>query len=168
MPEENWGVRLVEPVVDMSVRGLCVAPYPDHKKGCPNFNRKEGCPPKAPRIHELIDLSQPVYAVWNRFDFGAHVERMREKHPGWSERQLRCCLYWQPSARKQLKRLLMRVMRNPDGIEQKDRVVLVACPEGAGIDVTKTMADIGIELEWPTRKYAYQIVLLGYGNKEQP
>jgi hypothetical protein len=27
----------VNPVIDYSVRGLCVKPYYNHPKGCPNF-----------------------------------------------------------------------------------------------------------------------------------
>jgi len=167
MSEEDRVLALVKPVIDLSVRSLCVAPYPDHKKGCPNFNHKLGCPPKAKKIYELINLDKPIYAVWNRFDLGAHVEKMCEKHPDWSERQLYCCLWWQPKARKQLKLRIMAAMRGlkelmAEGLTTEGRLVLVACPEAAGVDVTKTMANIGIELEWPPRKYAYQVVLIGY------
>lgn len=152
----------VKPIVDLSVRGLCGVPYPGHKKGCPNLNHKPGCPPKAKKIHELIDLDKPIYAVWNCFDLGAHVERMREKHPDWSERQLYCCLWWQSGARKQLKHQLMEAMRDLSGLKTEDHLILVACPEAAGVNVTATMKSIGIELEWPPHKYAYQIILLGY------
>ncbi len=48
----------INPVIDYSVRRLCVKPYPNHKKGCPNFNKKEGCPPTADffdKVYDLID-----------------------------------------------------------------------------------------------------------------
>ena len=80
-------------VIDLKVRGLCGRPYPGHPKGCPNVNHKKGCPPSAPLLPDVFDLSRPVWIIINRFDLGAHVERMRTLHPDWSTRQLTCCLY---------------------------------------------------------------------------
>ncbi len=93
----------VKPVVDENVRALCVKPYPLHKNGCPNFNKKDGCPPSAELIQNVIDLEQDVYIIYNKYNFKDHVNKMKVKHPDWSKRQLRCCLYWQGSARKNLK-----------------------------------------------------------------
>jgi len=90
---------IVVPVVDLSVRGLCPKPYPLHARGCPNFGKKAGCPPQCGTISKVLDLSAPVWAIWNVFDFGGHVAKMRVAHPDWSGRQLACCLYWQPKAR---------------------------------------------------------------------
>jgi hypothetical protein len=49
-----------------------------------------------------LDKPSPVYAIWNIFDFKAHIGRIRLKHPSWPGHQLECCLYWQPKARKDL------------------------------------------------------------------
>lgn len=92
----------VTPVIDYSVRNLCVNPYPGHPKGCPNFDKKKGCPPGAALYDQVYDLSKSVYAIINKFDFKAHTDRMRNLHPEWSERQVRCCLYWQKGARREL------------------------------------------------------------------
>ena len=40
-----------------------------------------------------------------------------------------------------------------------------SCPEGAGVNITTTMKSIGIDLEWPPKRYAYQVVLAGKKNK---
>ena len=94
--------KIVKPVVQPEMRKLCRHPYPNHPKGCPNFNKKDGCPPSIPLIDKTMDLNREVYAVWNEYPFGEHVEKMRKKHPDWSGRQLACCLYWQGTARKAL------------------------------------------------------------------
>lgn len=38
---------------------------------------------------------------------------------------------------------------------------LLACPEAAGVNITATMASIGVALEWPPVTKALQIVLAG-------
>lgn len=148
----SWS--LIVPVVQPDVRELCVRPYPGHRHGCPNHGRRATCPPRALMIGDLLDLRRPVWVIWNDFAFGAHVERMRRKHPERSERQLACCLYWQGSARKQLEAEIARFL-------ERGSAVIVRCPEACGVNVTATMRKVGVELEWPPRKIARQVALAG-------
>ncbi len=152
--------NIVIPVVDYSVRGLCAREYYGHKKGCPNFfnPKKKQCPPHGPKIEDLIDLDKNVYCIYNRFNFGEHVKRMYQEHPNWSQRQAECCLYWQGTARKRLKIKIVAFIKQ----HKSDDLVLVDCPEGCGVNVTKTMKQLGIKLEWPPIRYAYQVVLIGH------
>ena len=106
-------------------------------------------------LDELLDLNQTVYCVWNRFDLGAHVQRMGKRHPDWSDRKLRCVLYWQGTARKQLREKVEAVLAEIQGM------IALYCPEASGVDVTATMASIGVELEWPPNQWAYQVALVG-------
>ena len=148
---------IVKPVVDESVRKLCVRPYPGHPRGCPNFFSKPGCPPDCQLITNVLDFSSAIWVVWNRYDFGEHVERMRKLHSHWSDAQLRCCLYWQPKARQMLEcEIEMFSHKHP-----LPGLVIARCPEGAGVNITATMKQIGIELEWPPQHWAYQVVLAG-------
>jgi len=169
----------VYPVIDHTVRKLCCRPYLGHDKGknigCPNFNRKEGCPPKAPLFDNVFDLREPVYAIYNIFDLAAYVQKMKAGHPDWSDAQLRCCLLWQGRARKQLAKHVMEFitayprynvsMAYYRGIEKDLGPVygriIPASPEAMGVNVTETMANAGIHLEWPPVKVAYQIALAG-------
>lgn len=146
----------VNPVVDSTVRDLCVRRYPGHPRGCPNFGKKPTCPPQAPMIADVIDLERPVFAIWNRFDLAGHVRRMKERHPDWSKRQAVCCLYWQPRARKELRQRVVAFLRAHRGT----RVVFT--PEAMGVNVTATMRQAGVQLEWPPRSIAYQVALVGY------
>ncbi len=143
-----------------SPRGLCVKAYYNHKKGCPNYNKKEGCPPCSLLFNEVYDPLKPVYAIYNIFDFKNHIERMKVKHLKWSQRQLECCLYWQGKARKQLR----------ERIEIFEAIfkeyVITNCPEGMGVNVTKTMKNVGIEIEWPPRNVTYQIAFAGQPREE--
>jgi predicted metal-binding protein len=143
------------PVIDHSVRKLCARPYPNHKFGCPNFNKCERCPPKAKLIEDVFDFTKPIYAVYNVFDYKSHVDKMKASHPDWSDRQLRCVLYWQGGARKKLKERVFTFLR-----ENRDTIACFT-PEACGVNVTATMAAVGIHLEWPPQNVAYQITFVG-------
>ncbi|NIP51479.1 MAG: hypothetical protein GWN94_10560 [Phycisphaerae bacterium] len=165
----SW--TIVEPVVDLSVRFLCLKKYPGHPQGCPNYEKKEGCPPCAPAIVDLIDLDLPVWAIWNEFDFKGHCRKMRKLYPHWSKRRIECCLYWQPKARKQLKKTIERfhawyLFRAANEKKSVFEPYVITNPEGAGVNVTETMKSIGIELQWPPMTKTYQIVLAGTAVKE--
>ena len=152
--EEKFFIQ-VDPVIDVGMRKCCLLPYPNHVKGCPNWGKRDICPPKAPLLSESLDLTAPVYAIYNIFDFKGHVEKIRDKHPQWTERQLKCCLYWQPKARKQLKekiRKFMEIFRD---------LTIIINPEAQGVNLTATMKKVGIILEWPPENVTYQIVLAG-------
>lgn len=158
----------VEPAIDYSVRGLCVKPYPLHPKGCPNFGKCDRCPPKAPLFDQVFDLRYPVLAVVNEFDLAAHVAKMAIRNPSWGERQLRCVLYWQGTARKQLREKIEKVLHSPTVLHHGVWTTPSSlgyeatwCPEGMGVDVTATMERAGIHLEWPIVKIARQVALIG-------
>ena len=157
--------NIVKPVIDYSVRGLCRKPYTGHVRGCPNWHnlKRKQCPPHGPKIEEIIDINKEVFCIYNIFPIGEHIIKMREKHPFWSERQLACCLYWQPKARKQLREKIKDFLRSR---EDRQELKIVDCPEGCGVNVTETMKQLGIELEWPPKVYAYQVVLMGYKKGE--
>lgn len=146
----------VKPVFDKSVRNLCVQSYPRHPKGCPNFNKKKGCPPNVPVFWDIYDTTRLIFVIWNVFDLAGHVQRIKGLHPNWSQAQLECCLYWQGTARKQLKQQIKRWLQVYPDMHAE------TCPEAMGVNVTATMKDIGVELEWPPVKNTIQVALLAY------
>lgn len=77
--------KIVKIVLNKNVRALCVKEYPGHPKGCPNFNKKQICPPKVGLFDKEFDIEQPIFAIWNIFDLGAHVANLKSKHPEWSD-----------------------------------------------------------------------------------
>lgn len=152
--------RQVEAVIDESVRALCCEPYPNHPDGCPNYGERATCPPQAALLADALDLDKPVWAIWNVFDLAAHVERMRTRHPAWTWRQLACCLYWQPTARKALRGEIAMFLAERLG-EGAAGLRVIGCPEACGVNVTATMARLGERLEWPPETITYQVALAG-------
>jgi len=90
----TFHAQRVQPVIDFCVRGLCTKPYPNHPKGCPNFGKKDDCPPQEKLITEVFNMHKQFWFLWAEFDFAAHRAKMRAAHPEWSDRQVDCCLYW--------------------------------------------------------------------------
>ena len=145
-------------VIDKSVRGLCVHPYPNHPKGCPNFGKRVTCPPQVRMIDEIFDISRGFWIVWIDFDFKSHCDRMRRKHPDWSQRQIECCLYWQGTANKMLREVVADVSYY---LADRGNWQATYCPEAMGVNVTATMNNLGIELEWPPKNIVRKVALFG-------
>lgn len=153
---------IVEPVIDLSMRSLCTQPYPGHPKGCPNHGERGTCPPKQKTFNDVYDTDLAIYALWTEFDLGAQMEKMRKAHPCWTHRQLACCRYWQGTVRKFLRTESEKwVDRIKPHTPFADRIFLTTCPEAMGINVTATMHNIGVELEWPPVKTTRMVYLVG-------
>ncbi len=137
---------------------FCCMPYPNHPKGCPNYGKKDGCPPNVSMLNEILNFNKEAYLIYTDFDMGDHTKKMREIHPDWSERQIYCCLYWQPKARK-----LHRQEEEKCKKEKKIDLVLPS-PEAMNVNVTSLMKKIGVNLEWPPKKITRLVSLGGYQN----
>jgi len=148
--------KLIKVVYDYGrIRNLCTEPYPNHPHGCPNYGMRDCCPPRAPWFYRHFRFDKPVYLIWSKYEFGKHVDRMRAKHPDWSYRQLSCCLYWQGTARK--------VHRGDVAAFEAahPEYEVTSCPEAMGVDITKSMWQVGEDLEWPPRVWTYQVSIAG-------
>lgn len=146
-------------VINRKTRGWCKLPYPGHLHGCPNFNKKSTCPPKIPFITNVFNLEKSHWFSIVSFDLKSHKEKMKKKHPDWSERQCACCLYWQGTVRKQLKEVSEAFL--------KDDLIYSDCPEAMGINVFETMEKFSIKLERNPQEIVYKIALIGYPQKEK-
>lgn len=138
------------------IQKLCRNPYYQHPMGCPNYDKKESCPPNQPLIDMVLDFSKPLYIIYTEFDIGEHAEKMLEKHQEWSERQAYCCLYWQPKAKK------IQRIEETKAVKEYGVTKIVNSPEAYGVDVTGLMENIGVILEWPPRKITRLVSLGGY------
>ncbi|MGV8086458.1 MAG: hypothetical protein ACP5N1_02395 [Candidatus Woesearchaeota archaeon] len=129
-------------VYDKKIINLCRVPFYNHSKGCPNWNKKEGCPPNVPLIDKILDFNKELYMIYNEFPIGEFAEKMRLMHPEWQEhpRQWYNPRRWQGTARKIHKK--ERIIALEKGIDT------IVWPEAHGVNVTGTMKNIGIILNW--------------------
>ena len=151
-------IVFVKPILDLSMRKLCTKPYYNHKKGCPNYGKRDTCPPKAPILYDYFDMSKPILAVWTAFNLAAHRESMRDKHPNWSRRQLDCCLYWQGRVNKNLRR---NNLQRHTIFSHNNPLIATYIPEAMGVNVTATMAAVDLILEWPPERTVIKVAFVG-------
>jgi len=140
-------------VLSNRVPNWCQLPYPRHPKGCPNYDKRENCPPNTEPITNLI--KPPFLLVGIRFNLGGHIKRMKEIHPEWSNAQARCVLYWQNKVMKRLREECEHV---------KNRIPnpkVFYCPEGYYVNVFKTASMVGIKLKTRPKKYVWKIAIIG-------
>jgi len=120
---------------------------------------KNGCPPNVKYITEILDFNKPFWIVYSEFDLDNHVHRMKQKHPKWSDRQLRCVLYWQNTARKRLKEIA-KIAQYETGAG-----VVLFYPEAHGVNIYATCQKHGLILD-PIKnlKICRHIALMGQSN----
>ena len=138
---------------------LCKLPYPGHKNGCPNVGKSQQCPPHVIRLEKKYDLTKPCYFVYIKFNIKKQEKRMLKLNPGWTKKQARCLLYWQPCVKKELKKLgEFYTFRKNKSYE--------LIPEAMGLHVFETAQHIGINLErnYSEQKYIYKIAFMGVLN----
>ena len=131
---------------------LCLSRGGSFRNGCPNYGKKEGCPPRR-LFSEDYDLDKPIYLISSDFDIFNHSEKIREKHPGWTEKAIYNPRYWQATARK-IHRLDIGKF-----LSAYPNYAVERSPEGAGVNVDALCKSVGIILEWPPRKLTRLISL---------
>ena len=141
--------ELKEIVATDCTKEWCKLPYPNHKKGCPNYGKKD-CPPKADFFKNIIKSPFKLVAV--NFNLEEHAKKIKEKHPNWSDRKARCVLYWQKKIDKKLKQECEKI---------KDDNIILYRPEAHGVNLFATCKSIGLILERNPKKYVWKMAILG-------
>jgi len=146
-------------VVDKRTRKWCTFPYPGHPKGCPNYNKSKECPGKVDLIQNVFDLEKPNWFIIIEFNIGEFAVKMKTKHPNWTNKQARCCLYWQNSVRKKLRIKCNELILN------KDRNYTLL-PEAMGVNVFRTCHRLGIKMRKNPQNIFYKVAFVGTYKKE--
>lgn len=134
---------------DKKIQSLCLKTYHNHPHGCPNWGIKKGCPPKAKFFPEAFGSKARIISI--KFPFGEYIGEKRIAHPDWTDRALANPRHWQNHLRSIFKEFYTNKLNPNDKI--------FTSPEGMGVNITSTCSKIGINLEWPPKKFVYQIVL---------
>jgi len=135
----------------------CQLPYPNHKHGCPNYNKSEKCPPKSKKVDEVFDLNKNHWFLLYRFDMGTHEQNMKIKHPKWSRKQCRCVLYWQKGIKKKLKDMYLEMKKTDPELIYTD------IPEALGINVISTIKrNFSIPIDVKPDAVIFKVSMVGY------
>ena len=131
----------------------CAKYYDGHPKGCPNF-------PKCivPRPHFDTYQGYDWFAIVEPFNLKSHAEKMKAKHPNWSDRQCRNLLYWQNGVRSRLRKKAEKFAIPLMGD------IILDIPEANGIQLFDTMEKHGLVLERHKPDMIHKIMLVGKRN----
>lgn len=138
-------------ILDSDTRIWCKLSYPNHSRGCPNYGKREICPPQAPLFNDIV--KKPFLLVGVRFNLSEWAKHLKEKYPKWSDKQARCCLYWQNTVRKRLR-------EECEKLSSKNKRILYV-PEANGVHVFKTCETVGIILERNPKVFVWKIAIIG-------
>ncbi|MHA2337493.1 MAG: hypothetical protein ACXACX_09325 [Candidatus Hodarchaeales archaeon] len=146
-------LELKNVVIDYRTRSWCKLKYPDHPKGCPNFGKKEICPPQSPLFEQVVKPPYTLVAV--KFNLEKHAKEMKKRHPNWSDKQARCVLYWQGKLDKKLREVSEKVASKITNSK------IVYKPESYGVHVFETCRKLGFILERNPQKILWKITIIG-------
>jgi hypothetical protein len=152
---EWYGWSTIKPIVDNRIWPLCSTPYQGHRKGCKNYCTHVGCPPDLTPLK--LRLDKPFWAVWIKFDLESHIAKMKQRHPDWGIYMLVNPLYWQTSSKK----FLRDIAKKFSSLHPELLVLARNSRTDSYFNVTETMKQVGQSLEWPARKYSYEILFAG-------
>ena len=136
----------------------CKLAYPAHPRGCPNYGQRNYCPPYAPPVDDFFDLNERHWFLITEFDLAAHMEAFQIRHPSWSERRLKCVLYWQNQVRSIQRQQIAEFRFNYPG------TVFTQLPEAMDTNVLRTLQALKINFETKPQRKVLKVALLGYMN----
>jgi hypothetical protein len=137
-----------------SIGPWCKLPYPGHPKGCVNFDKRIGCPPKSEFFQNII--TAPFFLAAQKFVIASYSEKIKNKIPNWTDRQASCLKYYQKSVSKKIKEEAKTFIES-----KKQNLILIERPEANGIDIFNTCKNIGIFLDRNPKKIMWKIMLIG-------
>jgi len=140
-------------VIQPETREWCKLPYTGHPKGCPNYGISKECPPKIEKVNKIFNLSKKHWFAIE--EFTNTCKKMLLLHKNWSQKQTKCCLYWQNSVRKKLKEQCLEF------IYSHPNCIYTLIPEAMGINVFRTAYKHGIKINRNAYPIVYKIALIG-------
>jgi predicted metal-binding protein len=111
---KRYKIRKETIILTKETHKWCQRGYKGNEGGCPNYGKKELCPPHSAFLGGFIDLYSQFYLLVCGLDLITYKEIRASRHPQWSERQLEHPYYWQGSIKKILRREILNVLKlNP-------------------------------------------------------
>lgn len=167
------------------VQKLCLNP----KFKCPNYNNNWACPPEAPYLEEELARYKLFFLIFFRFDIKPYSHSLRKKHPKWTHQRILNRVYSKRLTESGLEMEIFRFLDNYEGNFSENKVLWgghcnfcylklkkgcsksdnESCRfpddrrysmEAVGINVDKTVRNLGFDLEWPPKKHLFRFGLM--------
>ena len=118
------------------IEDLCYRSYPNHKKGCPNIDKCYHL--NIPNFEIISEYGKynHFYLIYAKFDFKQYKKLRKKEHSNWSEKQVKCVLYWQKSVKKLLSEFINLL------ILTKQNNYILGCGSGLNINFQKRVGSM--------------------------
>ncbi len=171
-------------IFDRKIQTLCITP----QFKCPYYGHSWACPPEAPYMEQEISKYSKFFLIYRKFNLAEYVAIKKKQHPKRSERSIRNRFYLKTIMRNDLEKEVSQFLQQYTE-NYRERLILWGghcrvceqkgyrkCSydknepcrfpdqmrysmEAVGIDVTNTVKNLDLEIEWPPIKYYYRFAL---------
>jgi len=178
-------IQLGDICFDPKVQTYCVNP----NFICPSYGHSWACPPESPYLKEKLSLYQKFFLVFVKFNLSEYIEDIKAIHPKRSEKSIRNAFFMKNFLRDKLEQEILNFIQE-DQTSHEKRLILWdgfcrvcynekdrGCTydsgdpcrypdkkrysmEAVGIDVTKTVKNLNLDIEWPPNKFVYRFGLV--------
>lgn len=172
-------------IFDPKVQTHCVNP----NFQCPSYDHSWACPPVAPYLEQEVSRYKKFYLIYVRFDLNSYITEIKEKHPNKKEEHIRNAFFMKNLLRDRLEKEIFQFLDSYQDSYEK-RLILwdgfcricfnkkdKGCTydsgepcrypdkkrysmEAVGIEVTKTVKNLNLDIEWPPLNHAYRFGLI--------
>jgi predicted metal-binding protein len=153
---------------------------------CPNYNHSWACPPVSPYLEEEVSTYKKFFLIYYKFDLDTYISEVKQIHPDRSIEKILQSFYRKSYMRDHLEVEIFNFLEEND-VNYNEKLVLwdgfcrlcykenqkctydggKSCRyeprysmEAVGINVDKTVKNIGFEIEWPPTHFAYRFGLV--------
>ncbi len=178
-------VKMQDIIFDPKVQTYCLSP----SFKCPSYGHSWACPPEAPYMEKKVAKFKEFYLIYYQFNLSDYIKEEKAKHPEQSETIIKNNLYAKRLLRDKLEneinqfldqyqnpfveRLILwdgycRICSNkldkgctydsgkPCRYPEKRKYSM----EAVGIDVTKTVLQLNLDIEWPPTDHIFRFGLI--------
>lgn len=178
-------IKLGDILFDPKVQKYCV----NSNFKCPSYGHSWACPPEAPYLEQEVSKYHKFFLIYVKFNLIEYIQDVKAKYPKRSEKRIKNAFFMNNLLRDKLEQEINNFI-GEDRVLFKKRLVLwdgfcrvcynktdKECTydsgdpcrypdkkrysmEAVGIDVTKTVKNLNIDLEWPPNDFVYRFGLV--------
>ena len=178
-------IKLEDIIFDPEVQTYCVSP--NYK--CHSYGHSWACPPEAPYLEEAVSKFNEFFLIYYELDLNEYLANEKDKNPNLSEETIKNMLYTGKILRNKLEKEIYTFLENyQEKFEEKlvlwdgfCRVCFYKIDNGCtydsgepcrypdkkrysieavGMNVTNTVRNLNINIEWPPINYVYRFGLI--------
>jgi predicted metal-binding protein len=178
-------ITLGDIIFDPKVQTYCISP----EFKCPSYGHSWACPPEAPYLEEIVSKFTKFYLIYYKLNLNGYIKQQKAKNPEISEEKIKNMVLMGNPSRNKLEKEILKFLEENQG-KFNEKLVLwdgfcricsnkehKGCTydsdqpcrypdkrrysmEAVGIDVTRTVRDLNLSIEWPPNNHVFRFGLV--------